>query len=98
MAGGAVGMWQRGRRLCAILCTAAVGSLALPFPSVVDAADDVAAPSAAAAPAKLNFEDDIVPIFETRCFKCHGAEMREAGVDLRGRLTMSTGGVGGADS
>lgn len=44
----------------------------------------------------LNFEDDVVPILEVRCFKCHGAETRKGGLDLRRKFTIVKGGDGGA--
>ncbi|MBI3862819.1 MAG: PSD1 domain-containing protein [Planctomycetia bacterium] len=58
------------------------------------AADD-AAPAEAKQPA-LNFEDDILPILEVRCLKCHGAQMRKAGLDLRRQFTIVKGGDSGA--
>jgi hypothetical protein len=51
------------------------------------------ATSAWGAPA--NFEDDVAPILEIRCVKCHGAEIRKGGLDLRRRFTMLRGGDGG---
>lgn len=54
------------------------------------------AKGAATAGAALNFEDDVVPILEARCFKCHGAESRKAGLDLRRRFTLVQGGDSGA--
>src|SRR5579864_2952046 len=44
----------------------------------------------------LSFEDDVVPILEVRCFKCHGAEVRKAGLDLRRRFSLLKGGDSGA--
>lgn len=41
------------------------------------------------------FEDDIVPILQTRCFKCHGDEKKEGGLDLRRKFTIVAGGDGG---
>jgi hypothetical protein len=42
------------------------------------------------------FEEDVVPILETRCFKCHGAEKQEGGLDLRRKFKIVQGGDGGA--
>lgn len=53
------------------------------------------APAAAVAANALNFEDDIIPILQARCFKCHGDEMRKASLDLRRRFTILKGGDGG---
>jgi len=43
----------------------------------------------------LNFEDDVVPILQARCFKCHGDETRKASLDLRRKFTILKGGDGG---
>jgi hypothetical protein len=45
---------------------------------------------------RLNFEDDVVPIFRARCFSCHGAKLRKAGLDLRRRFTILKGGESGS--
>ncbi len=84
-------MWQRGRRYAAPpLIAAALLWFGLCSWTSTAIADDKAAS------ATLTFEDDIVPIFETRCFKCHGGETRKAGLDLRRRFTLITGGDSGA--
>jgi hypothetical protein len=44
----------------------------------------------------LSFEDDVVPILQVRCLKCHGDEARKGGLDLRRKFTMLKGGDGGA--
>lgn len=44
---------------------------------------------------KVVFESDIAPLLQARCHKCHAGEMQEAGLDLRRRFTMLTGGDGG---
>jgi cytochrome c553 len=49
----------------------------------------------AAVSAALNFEDDVLPILEARCFKCHGAETRKAGLDLRRQFMLVKGGDSG---
>lgn len=51
---------------------------------------------AAAEDSKLNFEDDIAPILEARCSKCHAAEGRKGGLDLRRRSKIAEGGDSGA--
>lgn len=43
----------------------------------------------------LTFEQHVVPVLKTRCFKCHGGEKREAGLDLRRRFAMVRGGDSG---
>ena len=55
-----------------------------------------ALPAGANASAKLTFEKDIAPILKTHCFKCHGGEVRKAGLDLRRRFTLIAGGDSGA--
>ncbi|MBW3539821.1 MAG: PSD1 and planctomycete cytochrome C domain-containing protein [Planctomycetes bacterium] len=42
------------------------------------------------------FEDDVVPVLAARCFKCHGSEVRKAGLDLRRRFSIVKGGDSGA--
>jgi len=43
----------------------------------------------------LSFEKHIVPIFQTRCFKCHGEKSKKGGLDLRRRFTLVLGGDSG---
>ena len=90
-------MWQRGFRLPgiagAILQAAVVGWMSLCVTPQVTAVDDVAVQAAAPQQAAINFEDDVVPIFQARCFKCHGAETRKAGLDLRRQFTLVKGGT-----
>ncbi len=46
-------------------------------------------------PSSLTFEKHIVPIFRSRCFKCHGGTSQKAGLDLRRRFTLLQGGDSG---
>ena len=41
------------------------------------------------------FETDVAAILEAHCVKCHGAEKREAGLDVRRRSTLLRGGDSG---
>jgi hypothetical protein len=50
---------------------------------------------AAGGPDRLTFEDDVAPILESHCFRCHGDTKREAGLDLRRRFTLMSGGDSG---
>lgn len=43
----------------------------------------------------LTFEKDVAPILKSHCFRCHGATKREAGLDVRRRFTLITGGDSG---
>lgn len=83
---------RAGLQLILVLVT---GSLLVSVAAAREAADTAKAKPAATV-GLLNFEDDIVPILQVRCFKCHGAETRKAGLDLRRRFTMLKGGDGGA--
>ncbi|MFI5456211.1 MAG: DUF1553 domain-containing protein [Isosphaerales bacterium] len=53
----------------------------------------IAAPSRAAPP---RFETDVAPILRDHCVKCHGAEARKGGLDLRTVAAMTHGGDTGA--
>ena len=44
---------------------------------------------------RLTFEKDVAPILKSHCFRCHGATKREAGLDVRRRFTLMTGGDSG---
>jgi hypothetical protein len=46
------------------------------------------------APAPL-FEKDVLPILRARCLRCHGADKREADLDLRHKATLLKGGESG---
>jgi len=45
--------------------------------------------------APLSFTEDIFPIFEQRCFACHGESQQQAGLDLRTRAAILKGGENG---
>jgi hypothetical protein len=49
-------------------------------------------PASAAPPV---FEKDILPIFQARCFSCHGPDKHKAGLDLRTRASILKGGETG---
>jgi hypothetical protein len=53
-------------------------------------------PTACAEEAAVVFENDILPILNAHCFKCHGLEARKAGLDLRTVGMMLRGGDNGA--
>src|SRR5947209_19576170 len=46
------------------------------------------------APAPV-FEKDVLPLFRAKCLRCHGADKRQAELDLRGKPTMLKGGESG---
>ena len=47
------------------------------------------------AKAPLTFERHVAPILKARCFTCHGAKRKRAGLDLRRRFTILIGGDSG---
>ena len=48
-----------------------------------------------AAPAKVNYDEHLVPIFRDKCFSCHNADKTEGGLNLTTYSTMMTGGLPG---
>ncbi len=46
--------------------------------------------------AMVSFTDDILPLFESRCMKCHGQERIEEGLSLRTYTDMMAGSKNGA--
>ena len=53
------------------------------------------AQDAAVPESTLTFERDVTPILKAHCLKCHGDSKREAGLDLRRRFTIISGGDSG---
>ena len=51
--------------------------------------------AAGAEPRRLTFEDDIAPILEARCNKCHGEAQKKGNLDLRRKFTLLEGGDSG---
>src|SRR6476469_11214269 len=52
--------------------------------------------AAALAETPISFGKDIQPIFESSCWKCHGAAVQLSKLDLRTRQAALSGGVHGA--
>src|SRR5262245_37992399 len=55
----------------------------------------VLAPAAAPAAPPV-FERDVLPLLTAHCVKCHGGELKKAGLDLRSRASIFKGGASGA--
>ncbi len=60
------------------------------------APEDAAAAAAKKTHKQSISEDDILPIFQTRCVECHGKRQQLAGLDLRTRESRLKGGKSGA--
>src|SRR5579864_2109950 len=43
-----------------------------------------------------DFDNDVAPIFQAKCLKCHGEKDRKAELDLRSLSTLLKGGESGA--
>ncbi len=43
----------------------------------------------------VDFEKDVLPIFETKCIRCHGAKRRGGKLDMRSLDALRAGGVSG---
>jgi hypothetical protein len=50
---------------------------------------------AADTPAAVTFERDVLPIFQARCLRCHGADKQKADLDLRTKAGLLKGGETG---
>jgi hypothetical protein len=55
----------------------------------------VPGPLVAQGPREPTFEKDIVPIFQARCWKCHGADKQKGDLDLRSKAALLRGGESG---
>jgi hypothetical protein len=80
---------MRTRLSAAFLCSGL--SLCLTIcesPAIVQAAD--------AAPDKLTFEKDVLPIFRTKCIRCHAGVEPKAGLNLTMPSSLLSGGKSGA--
>ena len=42
-----------------------------------------------------DFKRDVLPVFEAKCLRCHGAKKRDAKLDMRTLDALLTGGVSG---
>lgn len=73
---------------CAVLVTASQGRAAEPDLSKL--------PAPAAVP--VDFDRDVKPIFESRCFRCHGTERPKSGFSLATREAALRGGSSGSDA
>jgi hypothetical protein len=62
------------------------------FPLIVTAADDGLPP---AATTKVDFARDIAPLFEKRCFMCHGPRQQMSGLRLDQKAAALKGGLSG---
>jgi len=62
------------------LCIVGVGLV-----TVLSPASSEEKPAAGAAPAEVRYNRDIRPILSNRCFKCHGPDLKKAGLDLQTR-------------
>jgi len=65
----------------------------LGFPLTMTAADDGLPP---AATGKVDFARDIAPLFEKRCFMCHGPQQQMSGLRLDQKAAALKGGSSGA--
>jgi len=45
--------------------------------------------------AVLDFQRDVLPIFEAKCIRCHGAKKRDGKLDMRTLEALLAGGVSG---
>jgi hypothetical protein len=45
--------------------------------------------------AAVNFQRDVLPIFEGKCLRCHGAKRRDGKLDMRTLEALLAGGVSG---
>jgi mono/diheme cytochrome c family protein len=82
-----------------LLCAAALGVvpaaavLAAEAPKPASAGDPAKLPAAAARP--VDFVRDIRPLFQAKCFACHGPDKQQGGLRLHRRALAMAGGDGG---
>ena len=59
-------------------------------------ASQIESPTQAAAASTVSFANDILPIFENSCNKCHGVEQVKEGLDMRTYETLMAGSFNGS--
>jgi cytochrome c553 len=77
------------RSCCLLLLWVAISSAS------ARAEEAAAKPPGKSAAKKVDFARDIQPIFATRCYTCHGADMAEGGLRLHQKKTALAGGDSG---
>lgn len=60
-------------------------------PTTAPVTETAVATTAAPASGSISFATDILPIFESRCFNCHGGDKTEKGLDLKAYASMMLG-------
>ena len=70
---------RSGAVLCVLLCALTAGSAG---------ADDKPAQTP-------DFKKEVLPIFEAKCIRCHGAQRRGGKLDMRSLEALRTGGASG---
>jgi len=85
------------RRSRLAVLSATMISLVLVMPERGDAMPQAKAetPSPSAKGAVVQFEEQILPILEANCFKCHSGSSAQAGLDVRTRSGLLKGGTSG---
>jgi cytochrome c553 len=81
---------RNGRQLAGVLAALGASALALLVRAPARGADG--GPARGTPP---RFERDVAPILAAHCFKCHGAQTRKNGLDLRSLTLMLQGGDSG---
>lgn len=69
----------------------------LPEPTATEVTAPTPAPAPTeSAPTEVSFTNDVMPIFEASCIKCHGVESVKEGLDLRTYEGLMAGSFNGA--
>jgi uncharacterized membrane protein len=76
----------------AMIILTACGNTTVPAPNQAAAAG----PTTAAAAGSVSFANNVLPIFESRCFSCHGGDKTEKGLDLKTYNSVMLGSQRGA--
>jgi mono/diheme cytochrome c family protein len=71
------------------------GFAAITVTTVTVRAESTPADDAESSPAGVDFQTEILPLLEQRCFSCHGEKKQRAGLDLRTLEAMHKGGESG---
>ena len=80
--------------LIAVVILTACGTTAAPAPAYPNS--DSAYPNSAAASGSVSFAKNVLPIFESSCFSCHGGDKTEKGLNLKTYASVMVGSQNGA--